>query len=230
VDESAASGRQIVELAEQVLKAQSAGAAAQFEGKKELIDQSLSAVNQRMVEVRDFVQRVESTRQKDYGELTATLASLSVSTESLRTALAGSKRVGEWGERMTEDVLRLAGMQEGINYVKQSTGAAESGRPDFTFMLPNDLKVNMDVKFPMEKGVAYLDAADDQQRKARGGEFVSAVRGHLRTLSKREYIDPGGGTADYVIMFIPNEQLYSLALGLEVIVTGEIGTLEVKKR
>jgi len=211
----AASGRQIVELAEQVLKAQSAGAAAQIEGKKELIDQSLSAVNQRLAEVRDFVQRVESIRQKDYGELTATLASLSVSTDSLRTALAGSKRVGEWGERMTEDVLRLTGMQEGINYAKQSTAAAESGTPDFTFMLPNDLKVNMDVKFPMEKGVAYLDAADDQQRKVRGGEFVSAVRGHLRTLSRREYIDPGGGTADYVIMFIPNEQLYSLALGLE---------------
>ena len=211
----AASGRQIVTLAEQVLKAQTIAGAAQLDGKKELIDQSIAAMNERLESVRNFVQQVESQRQKHQGELAERLATLSSSTESLRNALAGSKRVGAWGERMTEDVLRMIGMHEGVNYLKQSGEAAE-GRPDFTFLLPNDLKVNMDVKFPMEKGLAYLDAADDG-RDARGKEFVSAVRGHINAVgsAKRGYIDAAKGTVNYAIMFIPNEQLYSLALGLD---------------
>jgi len=186
-----------------------------LQSKKELIDQSLTAVNSRLEDVRRFLERTESDRQKHYGELTERLAALSTSTESLRAALAGSKRIGEWGERMTEDVLRLAGLQEGVNYLKQSAAAAETGTPDFTFLLPNDLKANMDVKFPLDKSLEYLDASDEGARKTKADEFVAAVRGHVRQVARRGYIDPAGGTVDYAIVFIPNEQVYSLALELD---------------
>ncbi len=199
-----ANARRVVELA-----------GASLEGKKELIDQAIGAVNERLEQVRSFLQHTESDRQKHYGELTERLAALSVSTESLRRALAGARRVGEWGERMTEDVLRLAGMQEGVNYLKQSAESAESGKPDFSFLLPNDLVANMDVKFPLEKSLGYLNAGDETERKARAGEFVAAVRGHVREVARRGYVDPAGGTVDYAIVFIPNEQVYSLALELD---------------
>ena len=189
-------------------------AGASLEAKRELIDQAVAGMNERLERVRAFVQQVEAERQKHYGQLTASLASLSTTTESLRKALAGAKRVGEWGERMTEDVLRLVGMQEGVNYRKQSGEAAESGRPDYTFLLPNDLVVNLDVKFPLDKCLAYLDADDDQQRKARAREFIAAVRGHVRQVAGRGYIDRASGTVNYVIVFIPNEQIYSLAMEL----------------
>ena len=211
------SSKQIITLAEQALKAQSAVGAAEIEGKKEQIDQSLSAMNERLERLRGFVQQVESERQKHYGQLSTSLSALSSTTESLRNALAGAKRLGAWGERMTEDVLQLAGMVEGVNYTKQSSDAAEdSGKPDFTFFMPNDLVVNMDVKFPLEKALGYLDA-DDEQRKSAGGEFISAVRGHIRTVAsaKRGYINPAGGTVNYAIVFIPNEQVYSLAMELD---------------
>ncbi len=211
------SSKQIITLAEQALKAQSAAGAAEIEGKKGLIDQSLAAMNERLERLRGFVQQVESERQKHYGQLTTSLSALSSTTESLRNALAGSKRLGAWGERMTEDVLQLVGMSEGVNYVKQSSeAAADSGKPDFTFFMPNDLTVNMDVKFPLEKALAYLDA-DDEQRKSAGGEFVSAVRGHVRAVAsdKKGYINPTGGTVNYAIVFIPNEQVYSLAMELD---------------
>jgi len=189
-------------------------AGTSLESKKELIDQSIAAVNERIEAVRSYLQQVESDRQKHYGELTQQLGSLSATTESLRNALAGSKRIGAWGERMTEDVLRLAGMIEGVNYLKQSSASAESGTPDFTFMLPGELVVNMDVKFPLQKSLDYLDASDDQQRRVRGKEFVTALRGHIRAVAQRGYIDTAGGTVDYVIVFVPNEQVYAAALGL----------------
>jgi len=50
---------------------------------------------------------------------------------------------------MAEDVLQLAGFVENVNYVKQKTLAAGS-RPDFTFLLPRKLTLNMDVKFPLD--------------------------------------------------------------------------------
>jgi len=190
-------------------------AGASLEGKKELIDQSLAAVNDRLEQVRGFLQTTETDRQKHYGELSERLAALATSTEGLRGALAGSRRIGEWGERMTEDVLRLAGLQEGVNYVKQSAGAAETGKPDFSFMLPNDLVANMDVKFPLDKSLEYLDAPDEPARKAKAGQFIAAVRGHVREVARRGYVDVAGGTVDYAIVFIPNEQVYSLALDLD---------------
>ena len=214
----AESSKQIIIMAEQVLKAQSEASAAQIEGKKELIDQSIVQMNERLERLRGFVQQAEADRQKHYGELTSSLSALSSTTESLRNALAGSKRLGAWGERMTEDVLQMAGMSEGVNYTKQSSEAAEdSGKPDFTFFLPNDLTVNMDVKFPLEKALAYLDAEGEDQRKNAGNGFVSAVRGHIRTVAsaKRGYINPTGGTVNYAIVFIPNEQVYSLAMELD---------------
>jgi DNA recombination protein RmuC len=113
---------------------------------------------------------------------------------------------------MAEDVLRLAGLQENVNYVKQSTADADSGRADFTFLLPNELKVNMDVKFPLEKYKAYLDATSDPQRAASVKELCQAVRLHLRAVAGRGYIDPKVPTVPYVVVFIPAEQLYSLVL------------------
>lgn len=213
----AQSGKQIISMAEQVLKAQSVATVAEIEGKKGLIEQSISQMNERVERLREFVNKVESERQKHYGQLAERLSALSTTTESLRNALAGSKRIGAWGERMTDDVLRVVGMVKGVNYVKQSNLAAEgAGRPDYTFFLPNDLTVNMDVKFPLEKALQYLDAEDDHKSQA-GREFISAVREHIRTVAspRRGYINPQGNTVDYAIVFIPNEQVYSLAMELD---------------
>ena len=128
--------------------------------------------------------------------------------------LASTQRRGAWGERMAGDVLRLAGLQEGVNYLRQSAADAQEGRPDFTFFLPNELKVNMDVKFPLERYKAYLDATDDAARADQLAQLVAAVRGHVQAVAKRGYIDPAV-TVNYVIVFVPSEQIYSLVLAAQ---------------
>ena len=190
-------------------------AGATLEGKKELIDQAIAAMNERLEHVRRFLQQVETDRKQDFGRLGGSVASLSATTGELHRMLASTQRRGAWGERMAEDVLRLAGLQEGINYTKQSAEQVESGRPDFTFNLPNDLKVNMDVKFPLERYKAYIDAETDDDRAAELRHLVKAVRGHVDAVSKRGYIDPSVPTVPYVIVFISSEQIYSLVLEAE---------------
>jgi len=190
-------------------------AAGTLDAKKALIDQAVRAVNERLEQVRSVLQRVEAERKQDFGQLSSSVTSLTLTAGKLHEMLASTQRRGAWGERMAEDVLRLAGLQEGLNYTKQSSADAESGRPDFTFLLPNELKANMDVKFPLERYKAYVDADSDDARANELRHLVQAVRNHVRAVAGRGYIDPKVPTVPYVIVFIPNEQIYGLVLSAQ---------------
>jgi len=109
---------------------------------------------------------------------------------------------------MAEDVLRLAGFQENINYRKQTQIAGGSGRPDYTFPMPKNHVLYMDVKFPMASYLKYLEAGSNAEREAHLKRFLADVRLRVKELAKREYGSDGTGAAlDYVLLFIPNEQL-----------------------
>ena len=187
--------------------------ATDLEGKKSLIDQQLVAMTERLDHVGALMQELESDREQKFGRISAQLdqqheglSSLLQTTQSLREALSSSKARGQWGERMAEDVLRLSGLIENVNYRKQR--AIEGGVPDFTFFLPNDLLLHMDVKFPLDNYVRCIEAGSDLDRKRFRDDFLRDVRHHVRSLAARSYVDPAGGTVDFVLLFIPNEQLY----------------------
>ncbi len=185
-------------------------AESSLDGKKKLIDQSIKAINDRLAKMGEFVQRAESDRKAEYSKLSSSVGSLATTTGELHKMLASTQRRGAWGERMAEDILRLAGLVEGVNYRKQSAVDADSGRPDFTFLLPNDLTANMDVKFPLENYKAYLDAQEDQARTASASQLVRDVQGHVKALAGRSYITEN--TVPYILMFIPSEQIFSLVM------------------
>jgi DNA recombination protein RmuC len=108
---------------------------------------------------------------------------------------------------MAEDVLRVAGFIEGVQYRKQQQIAGGASRPDFTFFVQNQL-LNMDVKTPMVEYTRYLASATEQEREAAAKAFRRDVRARIKEVATREYIDPEGGTLDYMLIFIPNEQVY----------------------
>jgi DNA recombination protein RmuC len=146
-----------------------------------------------------------ATLIKKHEEVTAKLKD---TTEHLGNALASSKKRGEWGERMAEDIIRLIGMVEGVNYIKQKTLEHATGRPDYTFLLPNSLKINMDVKFPLDNYVRYLDAESEHDKKRFRDELLKNTKTMMKEVTGREYINPAENTVDYVLIFIPNEQVY----------------------
>jgi DNA recombination protein RmuC len=135
-----------------------------------------------------------------------TTAALAGTTQSLREALASPKARGQWGERMAEDVLRLAGFVEHVNYEKQTAVAGGRAVPDFTFPLPKGHVLYMDVKFPLAAYLRYLDAGTEAERGAHRAAFVRDVRLRVRELAGREYMRQGTRpSVDYVLMFLPNE-------------------------
>jgi DNA recombination protein RmuC len=135
-----------------------------------------------------------------------TTAALAGTTQGLREALASPKARGQWGERMAEDVLRLAGFVEHVNYEKQTAVEGSRALPDFTFTLPKGHVLYMDVKFPLAAYLRYLDAGTEAERAGYRADFVRDVRLRVRELAGREYARQGTRPAvDYVLMFLPNE-------------------------
>jgi DNA recombination protein RmuC len=165
--------------------------------------------------VSDLVRGLEADRRKSFGALANELqrqheglSTLSENTRQLRETLASSKARGQWGERMAEDVLQLAGFLEGVNYRKQVT-LDSARRPDYTFLLPNDLVLHMDVKFPLDNFVRYSDAETEVERTTYRDQFLRDVRDRVKELTTRGYLDAGEETVDCLLMFIPNESVYA---------------------
>jgi DNA recombination protein RmuC len=190
-------------------------ATSELDGKKGLIDQQLASMNGELGKVSELVRELEHDRHKAFGALTNELQrqheglnALSENTHQLREALANSRARGQWGERMAEDVLQLAGFLEGVNYRKQAT-LAGAGRPDYTFLLPNGLVMHMDVKFPLDNYVRYLEATNDVERARLRDHFLRDVRDRVKELTNRGYLDAADETVDCLLLFIPNEQVYS---------------------
>ena len=116
---------------------------------------------------------------------------LAETTQSLREALSSTTARGQWGERMAEDVLRLAGFVDGVNYRKRQAIAGSGGIPDYTFLLPQGLSLHMDVKFPLNNYLRFLDASSDVERERHRKEFLKDVRLRLKEVTSRGYGDTG---------------------------------------
>lgn len=206
----------LLTLAEERLKAAAQVGAADLDTKKQLIDQQLQAVNTELARVTTFVQNVEKERAGSFVELTTHIktlgqqaANLTGATSTLREALSSPRTRGQWGERIADDILQLAGFIEGVNYRRQVTVEGEGSRPDYVFLLPKGLHLNMDCKFPLDNYLKALEATQDAERERHEQAFLRDVRNRLKEITNREYIDPEGGTVDCVLLFVPNDAIFA---------------------
>ncbi len=216
LDALAKNSAEFLKLADETLSRQTQMGEKDLEGKKKLIDQTLEMMKEDLQNVQNLVTQFEKDREKKFGELAKQLeltaeqtAKIQETANKLHTVLASTKVRGQWGERMAEDVLRLAGFVEGVNYQKQKTLEMGTKRPDYTFLLPQNLKVNMDVKFPLDNYLRYIEAGEEPQKEMYKTQFLRDVRNRIKEVTTKDYINPADNTLDYVIVFIPNEQVYA---------------------
>lgn len=205
------SAKIVTQQTEQILRL----AESKLGGKKDLIDASLKNMKDGMKTDLDRVEALMKnigdknvnveTRLTDAAKV---IQDLNVTTGNLKNALSSNSGRGQWGERMAEDVLRLSGLIEGVNYIKQKKLEAGS-KPDFTFMLPQDLKLNMDVKFPFNNYQLFVEAKSDNEREDFKKKFLKDVKDRVKEIQTRDYINPEDHTVDYVLLFVPNEQIFS---------------------
>ena len=136
---------------------------------------------------------------------------------NLTKALKGdSKAQGDWGETQLEILLEKANLAKDIHFTTQGGYRDEDGRlkkPDFIINLPDKRHLIVDSKVSLTNYEAYFNADDEEQKKIHLKKHIESIRKHIRELSEKKYESLYEINApDYVLMFVPIEPAYLLAL------------------
>ncbi|EWC92031.1 DNA recombination protein RmuC [Porphyromonas catoniae] len=153
---------------------------------------------------------------------------ISEETTNLTKALRGDSKVqGDWGEMILERILERSGLRKGEEYFVQETLRDEAGklittednrgglRPDVIVRYPNSGAMVIDSKVSLTAYSRYLSADTEEVRAMALREHLQSIRKHIDELSRKKYEEHVSGAANFVMLFIPNEPAYSLALSHE---------------
>lgn len=183
-------------------------------------------------QLKDFREKVEKAQLDSntgvtrletlIGALNGLNQQLSEEARNLTTALRGSaKAQGDWGEFILRDLLEKAGLREGEQFSFQQSFAvhgeegerAKAARTDVIVYLPGGRNLVIDSKVSLNAYTDYANAATDAERSAALRQHLASVRGHVAGLGKAAYHRlPGLETPDFVVMFVPVEPAFLIAL------------------
>ena len=145
--------------------------------------------------------------------------------KELSLALRGNSKVqGDWGEMFLKQLLEKSGLEEGVNYIVQATEnedgtkiKGEDGgqlRPDLLFYLPEGKNLIIDAKVSLTAYTDYINASAEEQPAALAAHLRS-IKSHIDELARKEYPKYVKNSADFVMMFVPNEGAYLAALNAD---------------
>jgi DNA recombination protein RmuC len=184
-------------------------------------------------QIEDFRKKVEEAQTDSktgvarleglIGNLGSVNQQLAEEAKNLSSALRGSaKAQGDWGEFILRDLLEKAGLREGEQYSFQQNftgletedgGKTKSARTDVIILLPGGRNLIIDSKVSLTAYTDYANAAADTERSATLKLHLASVRGHVTGLSRAGYQKlPGLESPDFVVMFVPVEPAFLLAL------------------
>src|SRR3990167_9095833 len=134
-------------------------------------------------------------------------------TQNLVQVLRNPTARGRWGEMQLQRTFELVGFVEGVHYTSQKAVQADGNtqKPDFIVTLPNGVQIVIDVKTPLDPYWQMMDEAGTQAEGNAAIDFRKKVRDHLKALSAKDYWRQFD-SPEFVVMFLPSESLYSLAV------------------
>lgn len=209
-------------LAKATLEKYQEGAKGDLEKRQEAIFKTVEPVGQALKNFNERVERIEERRTQSEASLKEQLrqlaesqVQLSKTTGSLVQALRAPQVRGQWGEMQLRRTVEMAGMVNRVDFLEQASvdsGDGQRQRPDMLIHLPNGRQVVVDSKVPL---AAYLDALqteDPDRQKERMTAHARHIREHIRGLSAKSYWTQFENTPEFVVLFIPNETIFSAAL------------------
>lgn len=209
-----AAGEQLLTLAKEKLGAEKAVIQVDLEGKKDAIKTLVDEIRKQLKETDEKLRRSDQDRISSFSALQKELethkqlaSELRGSTDELKNVLSNNQTRGQFGERIAEDLLKMAGFVINQDYFVQMQ--AGEGRPDFTIVLPDKTKINIDVKFPYQNLQKSAEAKDPEEKKRHFAQFQRDVRKKIGDIANRNYINPDDHTVDFAVAFIPNEMIFS---------------------
>ena len=188
------------------------------------LDQLLKPLGEK---ITDFEKKVEEANKDNLQRNTAldveikSLKDLNLKitkeAENLTKALKGESQTrGSWGELILESILEKSGLENGREYFIQETFKSEDGkrfRPDVVVRLPDKKNIVIDSKVSLVSYDKYVNTEDDEEKQRHLKAHIASIRGHVKDLNNKSYqqlykLD----NLDYVLMFIPIEPSFLLAI------------------
>jgi len=129
---------------------------------------------------------------------------------------ADTKKQGSWGEMVLERILEESGLVKGQEYFVQESGQHEDGRrlrPDVVIQLPEGKHLIIDSKVSLTAYQAFVSGEDEAAKARDLKKHIDSVKNHVKELNEKNYTAIKGiNSPDFVLMFMPIEPAFALAL------------------
>lgn len=210
-----------LDLAKGALEKFQETAKGDLEKRQQAINELVRPVGESLEKFDVKINELEKTRAVAYGELSQQVKSLIETEGQLRsetgklvTALRAPKTRGNWGEMQLKRVVEMAGMLDRCDFAVQQSLSTEEGRLqlDLIVNLPGNKKIVIDAKTPSSSYLEACEATDDNVRIEKLKEHARQTRDRINELGKKSYwklFQPG---PNFVVLFLPGENLYYAAL------------------
>lgn len=194
------------------------------------LDKVINPLKEKLSEFGDAVNKAYSSEARERFSLKEQIEKLVLSsrqisddTKKLTNALKGKAKIqGDWGEHILETMLENCGLTKGREFDTQETLRDASGkvittdddkkmRPDVVVHYPDNTDIIIDAKTSLTAYMNYMEAEDELQRNNAIKEHLISVRNHVKELASKSYQDYAK-SMDFVMMFIPNDSAYMLAM------------------
>lgn len=177
--------------------------------------------------IKDFEKKVEEAYDKELRDkislreevkkLYDLNSRISQEANNLTKALRGdTKKQGNWGETILERILEQSGLKKGTEYETQLVTTNQDGasiKPDVVVFLPDNKHLIIDAKVSLTAYDRYVNSEEDNEREQFLRDHINSVRSHVKLLSEKNYYTGEGlRSPDFVLLFMPIESSFSLAV------------------
>ena len=214
--------RQFIELAKQNLEKERLQNKSDWDKRQMVISELVGPLKSSLENYQSQVHEMEKSRQNSYTVIERELkrvvetgVQLSKETTALKDALKKPHVRGRWGEIQLRNCIEIAGISEYSDVSLQDVhqgGESQRLIPDMTVRMPGGRLIVVDAKTPIDAFMASLETDSEQGRREQIAQHAKQVKQHIKQLAAKEYQSHIKNSADFTVMFLPNESFLYAAL------------------